>query len=375
MFDMGRQPMSLVALQEDPRQSEALERHSIQLAICRSCSHVYNMLFNPAHVTYSAAGCRMFNDGSGWQEHMDNLRKKIEELKDIDLLVEIGAGDCEFLNSIKTSAVKLAVDPCEAVCRAEEFGIQYTRAHFDPQLHMPKSSQNTVILMRHLLEHMEHPRDFIERIVRRAETMDHPTAIIIEVPCCQKALQWCRIEDWTYEHPQNFTVSSLHKLLRACDVYRCHVETSYDGEVAIAIAVVEPKKPRGLQASTVLDSYRRVQDNIEKYSKWMNDNLQDIIFWGGAGKSAMFLNRFKIKDRAVVVDSHHGKWGFCVPGKRTIIRSPDFLSQREHVRYIIATTSWRANDIANEITQRQIKCEKLLKFENGDLVEVPLGQN
>jgi len=374
LFDMGSQPMSLVALQRDPLQSASLERHRIRLAICRNCGHVHNIDFNPNHVSYAAAGCRMYNSGSGWQRHVEVTVKQVEEIEDVELIIEVGAGDCEFLNRINTDAIKIAIDPCEAVERAEELGIQYYREHFDPKQHIPLDGGKLVIIMRHLLEHMENPREFIEPIVRMAEKRAQDTILLIEVPCCQEALKKCRIEDWTYEHPQHFTVLSMMKLFRACGIEFSHAATTYGGEVIVAMAKLEPKRTKGLTVDQILFKYKRAQAKIDEVRSWLVNTTDRVALWGGGGKSAMFINKFKLPDTTLVVDSHEEKWGFCVPGTKIPMVSPTAL-KKFPVDYIICTTSWRSLDIRDEIIKLGIECKGLLKFEFGKLVEVPLGKN
>jgi hypothetical protein len=122
----------------------------------------------------------------------------------------------------------------------------------------------------------------------------------------------------------------------------------------------------------VVDSYAQVAKNITYASEWIQELGDRVAFWGGAGKSAMFLRQFDLPSNTIVVDSHYDKWRACVPGTRIPIRPPTVLKKRP-VEIIIATTSWRADDIRDEIIQRSIPCQKLLKFQGGQFVEVPLG--
>jgi hypothetical protein len=368
---MGDQPMSLVALQEDPMQSWALEQYPITLAICHNCSHVHNVDFIPAAVSYNTAGCRMFNSGSNWQDHIKEVYGLIPG--GMDLVVEIGAGDCSFLSGLHTAGVRLAIDPCSEVEKAEEHGIQYIRDTFKTS-QIPEDSGRTLIIMRHLLEHMQEPRILIEEIARMALVRCEPTWVYIEVPNCENALRRRRIEDWTYEHPQHFTVKSLRALLHSCWLDRFGIVNSYGGEVLCCLVQVNPEDSvkDTINVPSVLNNYGRVQRAIETEGQWLRDCNDDIAYWGGAGKSAMFLRLFNLPESITVVDSHDEKWGMCVPGTKTKIQNPDVLLSNR-VKYIIATASWRANDIRDEIKQRGIPCQGLMKFEFGRLVEVPLG--
>jgi hypothetical protein len=95
-------------------------------------------------------------------------------------------------------------------------------------------------------------------------------------------------------------------------------------------------------------------------------DMQNVAYWGGAGKSAMFINYLGISD-ALVVDSDPNKVGLYVPGTKIQIQDPEVLKD---VETIVVTTAWRAKDIAREIKRRNIQCDRLLTFDSGELVEV-----
>lgn len=379
LIDMENQPMSLIALQEDPQQSRELACHPIRMLICRNCTHVFNGRFNADNVRYTAEGCRMFNAGSGWQEHVADVYRLLDPIvKDeaLDLIIEIGAGDCEFLAGLDTTAGRIAIDPCEAVLKAANHGFTFYREHFDPVKHIPRGAGNVLLVMRHLLEHLARPRDILEDIARTAKGRTHPTMLYIEVPSCEPALRNCRIEDWTYEHPQHFTIDSMRALLRASGLDHFIVMPKYGREVLSVIVKIEPvdRNDNDLCVETVLMDYERVDKNIMQGIGWLRHHAHCTVFWGGAGKSAMFIRLFNLpEDDTTIVDSHEAKWGLCVPGTGIKIQPPAILHD---VRpdYVIATTSWRANDIRDEIVRDDIPCKSLLKFEGGELREVPLGR-
>jgi hypothetical protein len=112
-----------------------------------------------------------------------------------------------------------------------------------------------------------------------------------------------------------------------------------------------------------------LEENIERTSEWLNQNNDDVAYWGGAGKSAMFLRKMKVPENALVVDSDERKWGCYVPGTGVKIQSPLILAM--HPRpFIVATTSWRAEDIKKEVTACNIKHDSIYKFYQGMLTKV-----
>lgn len=371
LINMGNQPPSLVMLTRDKGISLSSNRLPMRMFICRNCNHVFNADFNPACISYSQDGCRMWNNGTDWKEHINFVRDKVSAFPSPDLIIEIGAGDCEFLDSVDFDGPKLAIDPCSAVTSAEELGISYIRSVFKAE-QIPDGCKSVVVVMRHLLEHMCHPRNFIESIVRRADKIGCRVFSMIEVPCCANALSRGRIEDWTYEHPQHFTLQSVVTLMRMCGIYKTEAVTSYGGEVIVCLAEYRPHAGDKRKIDEAIARYQSIDTEIENTRRFFIDNIHRTAFWGGAGKSAVFINRFKLPDLAVVVDSDERKWSYYVPGTNIKILSPSTL-HRFPIDYIVATTSWRANDIAKEIKALGVKCKKLFKFEGGTLVEVPLG--
>jgi len=379
LIDMGEQPMSLVALEKDPHHSKVQECYPIVMLICRNCTHVFNSEYKSENVKYTAAGCRMFNAGSGWQEHINDVYQMLHPItadEALDLVIEIGAGDCEFLAGIDTKAGKIAVDPCESVLNAARYGFTFYREHFDPVQHIPRGAGNVLLVLRHLLEHFERPRDILESIARATKARPNPSILYIEVPSCENALRRCRIEDWTYEHPQHFTVGSMRALLRSAGLDHFIVLPKYSGEVLSVIVKIAPEEPHDSDLCTdlVLMDYERMEQNIAREMGWMRHHSLNTVFWGGAGKSAMFIRKFHLpEDDTIVVDSDEEKWGMCVPGTGIKIQPPSVL-QDVRPDYVIATTSWRADDIRDEIVRDDIPCKTLLKFEGGELREVPLGR-
>jgi hypothetical protein len=363
MFNLGKHPPSLLSLSE--KQERLL---SIWLNICNRCGHVFNIDFEEGELDYSGSSCRMYNDGVNWQEHVDSVRDKVNALK-ADVVVEIGAGDCSFLKSLKAPE-KIAIDPCDPPSELD--GIRFVESEFSDTLVLPQEGK-MVIVIRHLLEHVSEPRDFLESIVKLARNRKGLTALLIETPCCQKALSKCRIEDWTYEHPQHFTLNSMRWLLRNVGMEKLQVEASYEGEVLVAVTMIQPEKEDDFP-QRVREWYSAVRDNIDEVGQVFRDNVDKIVFWGGAGKSVMFIRLFDLHKDSVVVDSHEDKWHMNVPGTSIPILPP-FDPNWDKRKIVVATTSWRANDIKAEIKRLELPVETLYKFENGQLTEVPLDEN
>ena len=335
LYDFGVLPISVAALDTPGR-----NMHPVRLYQCRRCTHVFNSEFT---VVPYADGCTMYNSGSGWKEHLRKVAEVAESFK-VDNIIEVGAGDCSFLASLRTNARKLAIDPAKnTLVQAMKYGIDARRAYFQAYTDLPLEGRN-LIIMRHLLEHIRHPRRLIDSII----CSGGDNTLLVEVPCCEKALRQQRIEDWTYEHVQHFTGASLATLLG-----HGRVAYSYDDEVLVATARYRKQEPM-----------LALPLNIVREGTWISEHLDEVVFWGGAGKSANFYHVFGVKD-AFVVDSDRRKWGKKVPGTDMVIHSPGSITDQA---YIFATTSWRAEDIKADARRRGINLP-VLKFTDGAINE------
>jgi hypothetical protein len=110
-------------------------------------------------------------------------------------------------------------------------------------------------------------------------------------------------------------------------------------------------------------------NNMEKTIKRLKAQSVPVVFWGGTGKSAAFLNMFHITndDFPLVVDSDMNKIGKYVPGMGQRIESPEILKNTKPI--IVITTAWRAKDIYSDIKSRGLNYEQLLVLKGGDLNE------
>lgn len=359
LYDAGDHPASLTDMKRTESESVNLELLPIKMQLCKQCMHVFNSDFDPNKISYDGSGCRMYNEGEGWKEHMRKVRR-IALSQYEGVILEVGAGDCSFLKSLDTDAVLYAIDPCDEVAVP---GINYKMKHFDvddiPEMYTPM-----LIVMRHFLEHLEDPRKYIEDIIEKVKRKR--IRFLIEVPCSDSAIRSTRIEDWTYEHPHNFTQSSMQTLMDLCGL-RANIQCSYNGEVMVVSAKYVGNETKDYHTETVLDNYKKAALNMVRASRWFGQD--DVAFWGGAGKSAMFLRRFGAPDDAFVVDSHKNKWGLYVPGTGILIRNPEVL-RFESPKHIIVTTNWRAEDIYKEILHKELPFKAVWTFINGEMRRV-----
>jgi len=360
MFDVGNRPTSVCQLSSDAEKSKDIRIRPIVLYICKQCLHVWNSQFDESfNDEYSGAGCTMYNNGTAWKEHIDKIVEYVNN-STVRRVVEIGAGDGEFLRKINKPVI--AYEPSEDFFKLRQKGLNSVREYYIPG--QVKHYDGDLIVMRHVLEHIHNPREFMESM--RASCLKQCTHIevFIEVPNAEKALNYSRLEDWTYEHPNHFVENSLRALMGYSGWKELFISSPYDNEVLVYC---------GHCASTTLDAaectikrFSTLRDSLTEAKMKLDRLRQDhqIVFWGGAGKSMMTLfEMMQPGDR--VVDSDQRKFGCYVPGTDTCIESPRILFELKPIIFI--TTNWREQDIREEIKRCGFPTHRILTLKNGEL--------
>jgi len=364
IFNQGSQSLSAFNLPETKEEALNELKFPLDFVQCSICSHVYNRQFEVAQVPYGKDSNLMFNSGSVWQEHIQYVIDKICAERNClnDIAIDIGTGNGEFFSELQETLPELTCVGFEpGPTTAKDFIV--IRDYFIPQRDL-KKYKPSLITCRHVLEHLENPRDFLTEIVFYCNKYDLNPLILFEVPCIQNALDSNRISDFLYEHPSNFTLRSFRTIFEISGFQEIEIDCCYNGEVLVGLFRVKNNKLAGLAYQFRSAAFVTVQNVIEQLSHLSSP----VYFWGGTGKSAAFLNVFGVNaDRfPFVVDSDNNKVGKFVPGTGQKIRSVDWLLKQPS-GIIVITTPWRARDIHQEIQRRGIQSKQIVVLWKGAL--------
>jgi len=374
LFDPGPQPLAALNL---PRTHEAAVdslRLPMKFNSCSICGHVWNTDFDYAQVPYAGDSNLMYNSGVLWQAHMQRLIDKLVENSKVwapGPLIDIGCGDGSFFTQL------LGTIP-DADCIGFEPGIEgdkittfkCVRDYFIPERDL-KRYRPKFLSCRHVIEHLQNPRDFVAEIAYWCSRYDLDPIFLAEVPCFDTAIKTGRISDFLYEHVSNFTLNSLFTLFVTSGFNVLEASRYYGDEVIVGfftphnVALKQHEAGTEAFAAKVSRTFESIGDFIADLHQ--SAAMSSVALWGGTGKSSAFINMFKFDGGTfpLVVDSDVNKLGRHVPGTGQEIQSPQVLVGGNPI--IIITTAWRAEDIYNDIKSRGIQYNRLLVLHDGIL--------
>ncbi|HVN28048.1 MAG TPA: class I SAM-dependent methyltransferase [Candidatus Binataceae bacterium] len=373
-FNGGAQPLATLAWPASADAARSMARLPVDFVRCVECGHVYNPAFDYTQVPYSDKPNLMFNRGALWSDFLRNsIAQMLAEVPAEPVIVEIGHGDGSLLAAMaaqRRSGRFIGFDP-HGVTRSED-NLELRAALFEPERHLVELAPDLVI-SRHVLEHLNSPLAFLQRIAFAAARAGREQLAYFEVPCVDRALETGRTVDFYYEHNSQFSTQSFRKMLSRCGATINRVGHGYGGEVIFGYVTLGDQERR-LKIAEQSRAFQLAADaGLARIFSQLDDLAVSgarVAIWGGTGKSAAFINRYGL-DRLrfpLVVDSDAAKVGTFVPGTGQEILSRDRLKEHPNA-VVIIPPQWRALDIVLEMERAGISFKQVLIEHQGALID------
>jgi len=373
-FNGGEQPLATLAWPASAEAARAMARLPVNFVRCVECGHVYNPAFDYAQVPYSDKPNLMFNRGALWSDFLKStIGQMLAEVPAHPVIVEIGHGDGSLLAAMaaaRRGGRFIGFDPHGAT--HSEGNLELRAALFEPEQHLSELAPDLVI-SRHVLEHLNSPLAFLQRIAFAAARIGREQLAYFEVPCVDRALETGRTVDFYYEHNSQFSTQSFRKMLSRCGATINRVGHGYGGEVIYGYVTLGGQQRRlkiADEAREFLSAANAGLGRIFSQLEQLAISGARVVVWGGTGKSAAFINRYGL-DRLrfpIVVDSDAAKVGTFVPGTGQEILSRDWLKDHPGA-VIIIPPQWRALDIVLEMERAGISFKQVLIEHQGALID------
>lgn len=323
-----------------PTREQALEapKGDLRLGFCHHCGHVFNHAFVPDLVDYTAEYENSLHFSPHFQKYSTNLARRLTDTYNIreKTVIDIGCGKGDFLAEL-----------CEI---GDNRGYGFDRSYERKQATHRKDLDLTIfnefysdhyreikadlICCRHVLEHIDDPKDFLTAI-RRIVGKRSNTVLYFEVPNVLYILRDLGIWDLIYEHCSYFSPASLERLFSMNGFSVQHVGETYDGQfIGIEcrpgigqdnLAWQHMVQDLAVHVSIFAARYRKKLSDWQTQLDQLRWEGKRTVVWGGGSKGATFLNVFKSPTIEFMVDINPRKQGKFVGGTGQEIVSPEQL--------------------------------------------------
>jgi 2-polyprenyl-3-methyl-5-hydroxy-6-metoxy-1,4-benzoquinol methylase len=315
--------------------TENCTKLEFQLAVCLSCSHGFNAIAEfQGKVDYADQQYLVKNSvGGKMSEQIRAVAKVISSNMNLVprgiKVLEIGAGSGELshLLSLHHGCRVTTVDP--SIGGFENPRIKHYQKYFDNEFVCSVSDRFDIIIMRHVIEHVNDP---IEMIKLAVELLNNNGLIYIEVPNFNEIVDSMRFIDLFNDHIQYFTHQSLYKSLRKANLYSM-ADTAFFSGSHIGTLCRKGHAPTGGAMPFRECSYKftaaAVMDSLNASSKEVIDQINyhnNICIYGAGaqGNTLMHWLPIEIKQRIfAVVDLDIKKHGRFLHGCNISIKMPD----------------------------------------------------
>jgi len=257
-------------------------------------------------------------------------------------IIEIGCGSGDFLRLLCEIGGNRGVgfDPSSApnkFLNSDNNRITFIQDFYSEQY---ISYEADFICCRHVLEHIQHPLEFLISL-RRAIGRRTGTIVFFEVPNSLFTLRDLGIWDLIYEHCSYFCSTSLTRVFTSSGLKVVNLTEAFEGQfLHIETSPVDRRKIA--KTPPPLDNLGRITDHVAAFSKRFLDKLEvwcekiekmahegkRVLVWGAGSKGVTFLNSLKTRDQVeYVIDINPKKQGKYIAGTGQRIMPPEFLKE------------------------------------------------
>lgn len=325
---------------------------NIDLVQCKECGFVFNREFDHKVVNYD-------DNYENEQAHSTYFQLYIREIIDLlkstsylsNKIIEIGCGKGYFLNEIMKGGLDVtgfdpAYDGDNPRIIKDYFGEKYNNIRAD------------TIILRHTLEHIEKPFEFIHRI---AKSNRYTGKIFLEVPCFDWIVKKSAFWDIYYEHCNYFSIQTLRSMFTKSRTGR-HFRDQYLHLLAdlkdLRVDIVSDYEP-------ILLVDNLFTPELERYEQFVLEN-QGLMVWGAGAKGATFVNLTDPSRRFIdgLIDINPKKQNRYISKTGHKIYGLNVLKDKKLKNILVMNENYLA-EIKNSLSKSDIKLFTLGAFSHG----------
>ena len=320
---------------------------SINLGHCLNCNFTFNGSFEEDKIIYdeeydNAVPSKLFS------EYYQSICEYLYEKYHLEggIVYDIGCGKgklLEMLCEMYPNITAIGIDPSYEGELNPVLNLTFIQDFFKQEHVIGRPS---LILSRHVFEHIEFPKDFL-RIIYDPLSLYHDVPIFIEVPDFQWIVENKTFWDLCYEHCNYFSEKSLQEVFNNSWSVLNMITKSFSNQYLWIEGVLNPTigTAYDFSANKILESdIHEFIDSIQNAQKKIHALIMDykgrnfnIVVWGMATKGVIFTNNIDIENKIVdyCIDINSEKQNKYSPISGHFIHSPEKLLNLTGAKFLI----------------------------------------
>lgn len=279
---------------------------------------VTNVAFDPEAVVYDENYNNEQGRSAAFRAHLAEVADLIQGIFHKRNVIEIGCGKGLFLELLRERGLHVrGIDPAY-----EGDDPMVEKCYFEASRRLGAEG----IVLRHVLEHIPKPLDFLQKI-RRAN--DGKGKIYIEVPC----FDWiCRNKTWFdifYEHVNYFTAEDFKRFFEVPPI----IKTSFCGQYLSVVADLSTLRsaddltPVKRWVCPAHEFGKAIAKDADHLKLLRGSNMGKLVVWGAASKGVVYSLQMIRAGVAIdfLVDIDECKQGRYVPISGLRVEPPSRL--------------------------------------------------
>ncbi|MEK7509962.1 MAG: class I SAM-dependent methyltransferase [Patescibacteria group bacterium] len=250
---------------------------------------------------------------------------------DCKTLFDVGAfnGDLLLLardRGYEVSGVEPSLEACQEA--AKKYGISISHGFFNEQFVRQLSGSFDIVTIRHVLEHVRDPMEFLEL----AKRITNPGKYIyVEVPDTERPWAEQLTDFFSFHHLLHFTQSSLRNLAARLGLRIIVMEPVPEISAIRVLLQNEQERQKPLESGVeemkhVMEEYQKKRTALlEKLRSRLDPQIKRLIIYGAGGHTSQLIQSGILGERAIeaIVDSNPRKWNTFFEGHW--VQSPELL--------------------------------------------------
>lgn len=370
-FREANLPVLIGTLFPDPEAARASETGNVELAFCPDCGFVWNAVFDPSKVDYTAAYDNSLHHSAIFRTYTAELVERLTTSYGLHgkTIVDIGGGKGDFLARLCAAGANTGYGFDPSYDGPQTVQLAGAQVHWRKEYFGPANASDVdadLIVSRFVLEHIPDPVAFLG-MVRSGIRRPAETIVYCEVPNVDLILARRSVWDVIYEHVNYFGRESLPALFAAAGFEILAVHEPYDRQfVAIEAKVAPPGS--AVDAATAARDWgdvvametevalfreaiaAKVLHWRQRISDWRRDGVR-VAAWSAGAKAVSFFGLTHGTDAiSSIVDVNPNKQGKYLPGTGLPIVAPQAL-ERDAPEVVVLMNPIYRDEIATTLTR------------------------